>query len=289
MKQCACCHTSAFEPVKHQKNGWQIVRCLSCGLVQVCPQPSDREIGLLYAHDWEHFTPYMSQTDAHRRYFETLLSFLLTLLSKKKPFRILDVGSATGVFLSVLKKHQIAGVGVDVSLDAVSFCKKQGLEAYQGTLVRVAGQKKWHGVFDAVAACQVIEHEQDPFAFFTTVKKLLKPNGIVVVTTPNHDVWWRRWMGNAWIGYRHPEHLFFFTPDTLSLLMRKAGLSVSLVRKDFPRQYSVSYAFNRLSDYMPMFSFVFQFFARRTESLHIFTPFNPWGDFLIIGKNTTNY
>lgn len=284
MKQCACCHGSAFELVKSQQNGWQIVRCCSCGLVQVCPKPSKQEINLLYQNDWEHFTPYVSQTDAHRKYFETLLSFLLKLLPKNKPFRMLDVGSATGVFLSVLKKHHIAGVGVDVSLDAVSFCKKQGLEAYQGTLSMVARQKKWRGRFDAIVACQIIEHESDPFTFFTTVKKLLKPNGIVVLTTPNHDVWWRMLMGGKWIGYRHPEHLFFFTPDTLSLLMGKAGLSVFLVRKDFSRQYSVSYAFSRLSDYMPMFSPIFQWFARHTQSLHLSTPFNPWGDFLIVGK-----
>jgi SAM-dependent methyltransferase len=252
--------------------------------VQVVPQPSQKEIRLLYRNDWKHFAPYQSQTDAHRTYFQTLFSFIFPLHNGRGLPRVLDVGSATGVFLSLLKKKGIRATGVDVSRDAVSYCRNRGLEAYEGTLFEIAKEKKWKGVFDAVFACQVIEHENDPFTFLKTMKRIIKPNGIVVITTPNHDTVWRRIMGKRWIGYQHPEHLFFFTPETLINLMHAVGLTVSLVRPDFSRPYNVGYAFRRLGDYIPKLYWFFRPFERLFQNVQISVPFNPWGDFLAIGR-----
>jgi len=286
MKKCNSCNGTSFDLIKIQENGWRIGRCRKCELVQVIPQPSQKEIRLLYRNDWEHFLPYQSQTDAHRTYFQTLFSFVVRSRSLERLPRVLDVGSATGVFLSLLKKKGIRGVGVDVSRDAVSYCRNHGLEAYEGTLFEVVKKKKWQGMFDAVFACQVIEHERDPLTFLKTVKRIIKPNGIIVITTPNHDTWWRILMGKRWIGYQHPEHLFFFTPKVLTKLMHTAGLTVTSVRPDFPRPYSVPYAFRRLSDYLPAFSPLFSRFRRWTAGIQISVPFNPWGDFLVIGRKS---
>jgi len=286
MMKCNACHGRSFDLIKMQENGRRIGRCQNCKLVQITPQPSQKEIRLLYRNDWKHFAPYQSQTEAHRTYFQTLFSFVLRSRSLGRSPRILDVGSATGVFLSLLKKRGTQGVGVDVSRDAVSYCRKNGLEDYEGTLFEVVKKKKWKSVFDAVFACQVIEHERDPLTFLKTMKSIIKPNGIIVITTPNHDTWWRILMGKRWIGYQHPEHLFFFTPKVLTKLMHTAGLTVTSVRLDFSRPYSVPYAFRRLSDYLPTFSPLFFRFRRWTAGMQISVPFNPWGDFLIIGRKS---
>lgn len=286
--KCNACHGRSFNLIKMQENGWRIGRCQNCKLVQITPQPSQKEIRLLYRNDWKHFAPYQSQTEAHRTYFQTLFSFVLRSRSLGRLPWVLDVGSATGVFLSLLKKKKILAVGVDVSRDAVSYCRNHGLEAYEGTLFEVAKKKRWHGVFDAVFACQVIEHEKDPLTFLKTVKRIVKPNGIIVITTPNHDTWWRILLGKRWIGYQHPEHLFFFTPKTMTKLMHTAGLTVTFLGPDFSRPYSVPYAFRRLCDYLPAFSPLFCRFQGWTAGIQISVPFNPWGDFLVIGRNLKN-
>jgi len=284
MNKCNACGRTSFAPLYTQKNGRRIGRCRKCELVQVVPLPSKKEIRLLYRNDWKHFAPYQSQTDAHRKYFETLFSFLFPLQNGSGLPRVLDVGSATGVFLSLLKRKGIQTAGVDVSSDAVSYCRKHGLEAYEGTLFEIAKEKKWKGVFDAVFACQVIEHEKDPLTFLKTVKSIVKPNGIIVITTPNHDTVWRMIMGKRWIGYQHPEHFFFFTPKTLTNLMHTAGLTVSLTRPDFSRPYNVGYAFRRLGDYIPKLHWFFRLLERLFQNVQISVPFNPWGDFLAIGR-----
>lgn len=271
-----------LEKVVQKEKGMYIMKCTSCGLVQRVPFPTPAEVKKLYAHDWEHFTPYRSQTRSHRVYFETLLSFLLRVLPNKNTLRILDVGSATGIFLSVCKNRKVSAVGVDVSNDAVLYCRKKGFRVYHGTLTHVVNQKQWRSAFDVVVACQVIEHEPDPLRFFQTVRRVLKPGGLCVVTTPDHDTWWRSIMRSRWIGYYHPEHLFFFTPDTLSRIMQKAGLSVSMVQRDFSRGYTLSYALQRLDDYMPLHTHPFQYLANRTKGLPVSLSCNPWGDIIVV-------
>ena len=286
MNRCVCCRQTSFTLLKTQRNGWRIKKCQMCGLVQVVPMPSRKAISALYFHDWEHFSAYQSQRPAHQTYFRQFLSYVLQKASKKRSLRLLDIGSATGILLLAAKEQGMSAVGVDVSHDAVSYCTKHGLTAYQGTLADVSARKTWHHVFDVVTACQVIEHERDPLTFFRTVARVLKPDGICIVTTPSHDTVWQKVMGVRWIGYQHPEHLFFFTPVTLQRFMETAGLTVALTRLDFSRPYSVGYAFRRLGDYIPGLRWFFRPFERLFQNVQISVPFNPWGDFLLIGRNS---
>jgi len=288
MNSCNACGRTSFAFLSMQKNGWRIGRCRACDLVQIVPIPPRKEIRLLYRNDWDHFAPYLSQISAHRNYFQTLFSFVVRSCSLGTSPRVLDVGSATGILLSFLKKKNVRAIGIDVSRDAVSYCKSHALEAYEGTLFEVVKKKKWKATFDAVFACQMIEHEQDPLKFLKTVKNILKPNGIVVITTPNHDTLWRKIMGKRWIGYQHPEHLYFFTPKTLKHLLLAAGLSVQSSGPDFPRSYDVGYACRRLGEYIPTLSWLFRPFERVFQNVQIPVPCNPWGDFLTIGRNRKN-
>jgi 2-polyprenyl-3-methyl-5-hydroxy-6-metoxy-1,4-benzoquinol methylase len=283
MKACSYCSGSSFVFIKKQINGWLIERCTTCGLVQIMPKPSKQAVRALYKHDWPHFSPYQSQRLVHQTYFHTLIPFLLQQIPKKQHIQLLDVGCATGILLSEASNRGIDATGVDISHDAVAYCRKQGLKVIEGTVMEVVSNKLWQKQFDIVTACQVIEHERDPLLFFQTIRRVLVPGGMVIVTTPNHDAIWRKIMETKWIGYQHPEHLFFFTPHTLIAILNRAELQVSVVRSDFSRPYSVGYAFRRLGDYIPGFRWIFQPFERLMKDVQISVPFNPWGDMLLIG------
>jgi len=284
MKSCENCKGSSFTFIKKQTNGWSIERCNSCALVQVVPKPTKKEIDALYENDWPHFSPYQSQRRTHHIYFSKLLTYILKELPRKKTPRLLDIGCATGVLLAEAAKRGIHAIGVDVSHDAVSYCREHGLNAFEGDVEDIAQKKKWSKQYDIVVACQVIEHVRDPQEFFRTLGTIVTPGGVIVVTTPNYDTWWRRLMGSAWIGYQHPEHLFFFTPQTLTAFFQNAGFLVTGVQRDFPRPYGVGYAFRRLGEYIPSMKCFFGSFERLFLGVQISIPFNPWGDFLIIGQ-----
>ena len=74
---------------------------------------------------------------------------------------------------------------------------------------------------DLVLAIEVIEHAADPLAFLSEIRGLLRPGGILLLTTGNASPWLDRL--DRW-GYVRPEiHNSYFTPKSLSLAFAKTG------------------------------------------------------------------
>lgn len=281
--KCGNCEGTEFVFIKQQQNGWQIKQCRLCGLIQVVPHPSKQDITGLYTNDWAHFAPYQSQKDAHVLYFQTLLSFVLPFLTHSKK-RLLDVGCATGILLDVCRKRNISASGTDISKDAVQFCKKKGLDVVWGTLQDIASVRHWSHQYTIAIASQVIEHERDPQTFLRSLQSVLVSGGIAVITTPNSDTIWRQIMGDKWVSYQHPEHLFFFSKKILQEMIENAGFQILCIRNDIPRSYTLSYVFRRLSTYFPKEKKIFKFFMQMTKGIPIPFYINPWADMLFVIK-----
>lgn len=281
--KCDICGSVAHRFVHRQSNGWEIRECEQCHLVQILPKPSRSDVTRLYEHDWEHFSPYVSQTNAHREYFKKLLRYIIrTTDGETHGKRLLDVGCATGLLLEEAKSIGMTTVGIDISADAVTHCRSKGLAAINTTLLEFSKEKI--PAFDIITACEVIEHEYDPITMIKSAFSLLKPSGLFVVTTPNFNTIYRRLFGSRWVGYQHPEHLWFYTPQTISDACSRAGFTHISVRSDFSRNYQLSYAFRRLGEYFPAGKFLFYPLERITHLLGLINPINPWGDMLVVAR-----
>ncbi|HXD06046.1 MAG TPA: methyltransferase domain-containing protein, partial [Burkholderiaceae bacterium] len=83
--------------------------------------------------------------------------------------------------------------------------------------------------FDAVLACDVIEHHPRPREFLAQCLSAVKPGGLLLLTTGNPDAaLWRFARGNFWY-CQFIEHLTFITPRWLR--MHAQGCSVVAIRK----------------------------------------------------------
>lgn len=101
--------------------------------------------------------------------------------------RILDVGCGTGANLMMLSEFGDAE-GVDISLDALSFCRERGLKN-----VRHGAAEKLpyeDGEFDLVTALDVIEHLDDDLAGLREIRRVLRPNGHVLLFVPTFMFLW---------------------------------------------------------------------------------------------------
>ena len=101
--------------------------------------------------------------------------------------RILDVGCGTGANLLMLSQFGDAE-GVDLSEDALAFCRERGLEK-----VKLGAAEKLpydDGTFDLVTALDVVEHLDDDLAGLREMQRVLRPGGRVLLFVPTFMFLW---------------------------------------------------------------------------------------------------
>ena len=146
--------------------------------------------------------------------------------------RLLEVGCGYGYFLDEARESFSRREGTEMSPTA---CKRARLYAdsiHIGGIDRVPPNEQ----FDCIVALQVIEHVYDPVAFTQELMARLAVGGTLVLSTPDMGSFWRLLMGNRWASFKYPEHVAFYDADTLSALMRLAGLD-ALARLPHPHAF----------------------------------------------------
>jgi SAM-dependent methyltransferase len=114
-----------------------------------------------------------------RRILESFLEGIIENLKTENP-RILDVGCGTGGNLEMLEKFG-AAEGVDVSDDALEFCKSKGLNVHKGLAEKLPFADE---SFDIVTALDVVEHLDDDIVGLKEMQRVLKKNGKTLIFVP---------------------------------------------------------------------------------------------------------
>ena len=121
-----------------------------------------------------------------RRIIESFLPGLCERLGTDRP-RILDVGCGTGANLEMLSQFGEAE-GVDVSPDALAFCRQRGLQnVRQGEAERLPYEDR---TFDLVTGLDVVEHLDDDLAGLSEMRRVLRPGGYAFIFVPAFMFLW---------------------------------------------------------------------------------------------------
>jgi 2-polyprenyl-3-methyl-5-hydroxy-6-metoxy-1,4-benzoquinol methylase len=223
---------------------WTLKRCPkpACGLIWPDPSPLKEDLGLAYKTYYTHEAPQGAAAGAkfnilslcyragialpalffgllrERRQFQHM--FLLPC----KPGRLLDVGCGDGSFLHRMARHGWTGTGMDFDAQAIAAGRqKYGLDLTVADFMETSFPE---ASFDAITMSHVIEHVPDPAACFEKCRKLLKPGGRLVVTTPNSLGLGHQRFQSCWRGLEAPRHLHIFSPQLLAQCAKRAGLEV---------------------------------------------------------------
>ncbi len=140
--------------------------------------------------------------------------------------RLLDVGCSSGAFLLSARKLGYAAEGVEPSADAAQTARDAGLAVYTGYLEQACFPD---AAFDAITLIEIVEHLRDPLALLQECARILKPGGVLLVTTPNAHSWTARAMGARWAGFNlnaKGGHISFFNPRSMQMLAARSGLAV---------------------------------------------------------------
>ena len=121
-----------------------------------------------------------------RRIIEGFVADIVRKIGKLKP-RILDVGCGTGANLQLLSKFGVAE-GVDVSSEALEFCRARGLSRVkQGAAESLPFED---ASFDLVTGLDVVEHLDDDLAGLTEMRRVLRPGGYALLFVPAFNFLW---------------------------------------------------------------------------------------------------
>lgn len=108
---------------------------------------------------------------------------------KKTNIKILDVGCGTGKNMEELSSLGEVW-GVDISDEALLFCKRRNLTNVKKGEAEVLPFDS--DIFDTICILDVLEHVDDGKAI-NEIRRVLKPNGRVIITVPAFSWLWSKW------------------------------------------------------------------------------------------------
>lgn len=193
----------------------------------------------------------------------------------KEPGKVLEVGSAAGYFLEVMKDQGWDVTGVEISEHVTKQARtRYGLDnIHVGTLEETM-PKLEKGAYDAVCFWDVIEHLVDPAADIKRAHELLKPEGILVIETQNVASRFAKMLGEKWHHFKYLEHLYHFSPETVAKMLDQCGFRVVRNTGRFGGKH-VSFGFirertARIHPVLPKVLFPLKWVAKRSLYLNLF-------------------
>ncbi|MET4697232.1 2-polyprenyl-6-hydroxyphenyl methylase/3-demethylubiquinone-9 3-methyltransferase [Constrictibacter sp. MBR-5] len=242
---CPACGDDAGAPL-YEKYGMTHRRCAACATQYVSPRPSPAVLRDFYrgSENYAYFARHIFPASAEQRrerLFRPRAAMVADLARASGMDRpaLVEVGAGYGLFCEEVRATGVFGriVGVEPTPDLAGICRDKGIEVIESAVEEIDAVEP----FDILAAFEVIEHLFDPAAFLTACRQLVRPGGRILLTCPNIQGFDTILLGSASSAVDH-EHLNYFNPDSMALLLRRAGfedievttpgrLDVDLVRR----------------------------------------------------------
>jgi 2-polyprenyl-3-methyl-5-hydroxy-6-metoxy-1,4-benzoquinol methylase len=138
--------------------------------------------------------------------------------------RLLDFGCGAGGFLDRAKSLAAEVVGIEL--------EERVRKHWEGQLKIVASTAAAGAGFDLITAFHVVEHLSDPRAMLSSLSKLLRQGGRMIVEVPSaEDILLSLYDCSAFQGFTYwRQQLFLFKARTLETLARQAGMRVVAIQ-----------------------------------------------------------
>jgi SAM-dependent methyltransferase len=229
-RTCPACGGARNHILRFRTNGCDILQCESCGLGRT--ETSEFDPATYYTEDYfsgrhaDGYSDYLGAEPVLRREFAHSVDFIRSYRSSGK---LLELGAAYGFFLMEAARH-FDVAGIELAADAVEHGRRAGLNVVQGMADETTLRQFGH--MDVIVLLDVIEHLPDPRETLALCHRQLNPGGIVVITTGDFGSTLARLAGVRWRLMTPPQHLWFFTQESMRRMSQ--GLGFSMEHADHP-------------------------------------------------------
>jgi SAM-dependent methyltransferase len=240
---CPLCGTDNVKtkPSVYSKGEWIIKKCVRCHLVYLENPPAYEELEVTYA--WEKTSHQAAEEKRKKesalrrgvrvleRYKDELIrrDKLIDLVKQYFPAGpVIDVGCGGGQVMSRLdKKYTPFGIEVSKELSGMAqqITKDRGGRVFCGNaLLGLDTFEK--NFFAAVIMSAYFEHEAAPREVLQKILSILRPGAPLVIKVPNYGCLNRMVTGDKWCGFRYPDHVNYWTPQTIRKILKDTGFEI---------------------------------------------------------------
>ena len=200
--------------------------------LETVPQPSLEKLPEYYKSE-----DYISHTDSKRNLFEKVYH-LVKRISLKQKIRLinsfalddknlLDVGCGTGDFLQIAKQNNWNVSGIEPNEQARNIANNKT----DNSVFKVDQLLKFEAnTFDVITLWHVLEHLPNLEEHIAVFRKVLKPNGTLIIAVPNYKSYDAEYYKQHWAAFDIPRHLWHFSRASISKLVSKESLSVIKIK-----------------------------------------------------------
>ncbi len=220
--KCACGSTDYLCAWESKHDHIRLLECSTCGLKRTYPVPESGQSARIY-QDTETFYSIKRQVE-NKELWQFFGSKILKEVGRYKTGgNLLDIGCFIGVLLEMAKTQGWGTYGVEINRAACEYASSQlGLNVCEGELADAQFPDKF---FDVIVCNHVLEHIADPTEFLTEIKRILNPDGLLVVGVPNIESWISKYYGNRWGSFGQDQHIWQFSPKTLKAMLGTCGFT----------------------------------------------------------------
>jgi len=238
--KCLITNAQDLYPLKgYEKN--YLVKSKSSGFVFCSKIPTEEEI-------LNHYNNYPIGYGADSTITTIRINEVLDGFEKfRKNNKMLDVGCGPGLFLIEAKKRGWEVYGTEFTDKQLAYLKDKGINTLKGKLTNNSFED---GLFDVIISSEVIAHINNPVEEMQQFHRLLRKGGVVYITTPNFNALERYLLKGDYEIIEYPEHLSYYTPTTINLLLTNngfeklkittTGISIARIKKGIKRKNNES-------------------------------------------------
>lgn len=214
-----CGARNDFEPTLGQ-----LARCRRCGFV-TWPEATGADLDQLY--DEKYFTEidypdYLGNEAALRRSMQQHLRQMARHWRGRGT--LLEIGCAYGFFLDEARRDFDRVIGVDIAATPVARARERlGVDALAGSFLELPLEER---SCDVVCMWDTIEHLPRPDLFLERIRRILRPDGCVFITTGDVGSFNARLRGASWRQIHPPSHVHYFSRQSMTQLLGRTGFGV---------------------------------------------------------------
>ncbi len=212
-KKCPVCNTIDSTRIDSYNN-YAIYSCRNCSLIFCDPFKNPGSV---------FYEKFYEKLDLHNVDRFNINEAQQYFIKRNTPGKLIDIACGTGRFIHHAKKYNFNVYGLDFDSVALNVCKQKYRLKNVYNIPLSSPKLFKFGRFDYVTLIDVLEHVDNPLSLIQSCNKILKKDGLLVISVPNYtrkpDYIFKQ-------GDSPPHHLTKWTTESLNYLVKNQGFKV---------------------------------------------------------------